>query len=396
MIFRRHASRCPLRRAGRRAWQCHCPIWIDLRLQTSGQRILASMHLTNWQEAQVVAEKWEQDGEQPQPPPQTPEQTKQPSEIAVDQAWDNFITRAKARNLKPATIYKYALLRSRMSDFARRHHINFLRDFTLDVLEDFQAEWKEGPLSRSKKLERLKAFFRAAQIRRWIDDDPAAALQAPIVRPRPTLPFTREEFQRIIAATKIYPDKAGKCGRDNAVRLRAFILLLRFSGMRIGDAVCLGAEMLDGNKLFLYTQKTGCPVYCVLPDFVAEALRTLPRLSDRYFFWTGNSSLHTAKGIWQRSLRSLFKMAGLENGYAHRFRDTFSVELLLAGVPIEQVSILLGHSGSKITSKHYAPWVRSRQEQLAKDLQRAWKQDPVVLMEEEAAGQLHEQNQQIN
>jgi integrase/recombinase XerD len=163
--------------------------------------------------------------------------------------------------------------------------------------------------------------------------------------------------------------------------LRAFCLLLRFSGMRIGDAVSLRTEMLDGNKLFLYTQKTECPVYCVLPDFVAEALRTMPRLSERHFFWTNNSNLHTAKGIWQRSLKSLFKLAGVENGYAHRFRDTFSVELLLSGVPIEQVSVLLGHSGSRITSKHYSPWVRSRQEQLGRDLERAWGQDPLVVME---------------
>jgi integrase len=103
---------------------------------------------------------------------------------------------------------------------------------------------------------------------------------------RPTLPFTREEMTKILAATSIYPDKSGKTGRPNALRLRAFCLLLRFSGLRIGDAVSLRTEMLDGNRLFLHTAKTGCPVYCVLPDFVAEALRTMPRLSERYFFWT--------------------------------------------------------------------------------------------------------------
>jgi hypothetical protein len=31
---------------------------------------------------------------------------------------------------------------------------------------------------------------------------------------------------------------------------------------------------------------------------------------------------------------------------------------------IEQVSVLLGHSSLKITEKHYAPWVKARQEQL--------------------------------
>src|SRR5271167_530941 len=57
---------------------------------------------------------------------------------------------------------------------------------------------------------------------------------------------------------------------------------------------------------------------------------------------------------------------------AHRFRDTFSVELLLAGVPIERVAILLGHQSVRITEKHYAPWVRARQEQLEADVRRTW------------------------
>src|SRR5882724_1610971 len=67
--------------------------------------------------------------------------------------------------------------------------------------------------------------------------------------------------------------------------------------------------------------------------------------------------------------------------HAHRFRDTFAVELLLAGVPIERVSILLGHQSVRITEKHYAPWVRSRQEQLEADLANAWSRDPLVLLQ---------------
>ena len=62
-------------------------------------------------------------------------------------------------------------------------------------------------------------------------------------------------------------------------------------------------------------------------------------------------------------------------------RDSFGVELLLAGIPIEWVSVLLGHQSVKVTEKHYNPWVRSRQEQLEADLQRAWSRDPLVLLE---------------
>jgi integrase len=91
--------------------------------------------------------------------------------------------------------------------------------------------------------------------------------------------------------------------------------------------------------------------------------------------------LHSAIGKWQRKLQRLFELAGIEGGHAHRFRDTFAVELLSSGVPIERVAILLGHSSIKVTEKHYNPWARSRQEQLEADLQRVLTKDPIVRME---------------
>jgi len=71
-------------------------------------------------------------------------------------------------------------------------------------------------------------------------------------------------------------------------------------------------------------------------------------------------------------MHRLFALAEVPKGHAHRFRDTFAVELLLAGVPIDRVSVLLGHKSVRITEEHYAPWVRSRQEQLEADVRRTW------------------------
>src|SRR5215471_18108091 len=70
---------------------------------------------------------------------------------------------------------------------------------------------------------------------------------------------------------------------------------------------------------------------------------------------------------------------GAGNAVSHRFRDTFAVELLLAGVPIERVSILFGHQSVRITEKHYNPCVRLRQEQLEADVARTWARDPVLV-----------------
>jgi len=54
------------------------------------------------------------------------------------------------------------------------------------------------------------------------------------------------------------------------------------------------------------------------------------------------------------------------------FRDTFAVELLLAGNPMDQVSLLLGHSSIKITERHYAPFCKARQQQLTAAVKKSW------------------------
>jgi len=132
--------------------------------------------------------------------------------------------------------------------------------------------------------------------------------------------------------------------------------------------LCCGTP--ERKKLLLSTQKTGVPVYCPLPDFVVSALEEMVPTSERYFFWTGGSKLQTATGDWQAKLKKLFEKANIADGHAHRFRDTFAVELLLANVPIERVSILLGHTSIRITERHYTPWVRARQEQAEADVPR--------------------------
>jgi integrase/recombinase XerD len=48
------------------------------------------------------------------------------------------------------------------------------------------------------------------------------------------------------------------------------------------------------------------------------------------------------------------------------------VELLKKGVGLETVAVLLGQSSLKITQKHYAPWVKSRQDILEAGVMKAW------------------------
>jgi site-specific recombinase XerD len=49
---------------------------------------------------------------------------------------------------------------------------------------------------------------------------------------------------------------------------------------------------------------------------------------------------------------------------SHRLRDTFAVEMLQKGIPLEEVSKLLGHTSIKTTERSYAAWVQGRQDRL--------------------------------
>ena len=79
----------------------------------------------------------------------------------------------------------------------------------------------------------------------------------------------------------------------------------------------------------------------------------------------------------RKILAPVFAASGVQAPRPHRFRDTFTVELLLSGVPLERVSVLLGHSSTRITEKHYAPWGKDRQAQLEADVRRTWTQPEV-------------------
>lgn len=381
-IYRRHLKNCEHRGEGRKYRRCKCPLWADGFLK--GVEIRKALGLRDWTKAQELIREWESNRSELR-------ETSEP--ISVHQAREYFLADVKSRGLSDCTIYKYRLLFNRIEDFTKRKGLRYLKELDLPVLDQFRSEWKENPLSSFKKLERLKAFLRFCETRKWIEMNPAVHMKAPKVPNSPTLPFTREEMLKILAGLDNYAKRAGV---PSAQRLRAFVLLLRYSGMRIGDAVQCGPERLKGNKLFLYTQKTGVPVQSVLPDFVVREIEAAPKSSERFFFWSGKSKLHTVVGVWQQSLQTLFSLASVNGGHAHRFRDTFAVELLLTGVPIDRVSILLGHQSIRVTERHYAPWVRSRQEQLEADLARAWDEDPVIRMHAKGTPEVRGKSQQIN
>lgn len=371
-IYRRHLRNCDHREEGRTYRRCKCPVWVDGFL--GSREIRQSLKTRDWQKASDQVHEWESRGRIDDEKPDKP--------VTVAQACARFLRDARARKLRRPTLYKYRLLLRRLRDFADGRGLRYIGEMDLECVRDFRSGWPDQNLSALKKLERLRAFFRFCQDSDWLPDNPAKKLKNPKVTQPPTMPFTKDQMALIRDACQEYPD------RRNAARLRALILLLRFSGLRIRDAVTLSRDRIREGKLFLYTAKTGTPVWCPIPPSVTEALDAIQD-NKRYFFWTGESKPKSCVGDWQRSLRRLFKLAAVPDGHAHRFRDTFAVELLLAGVPLERVSVLLGHQSVKVTEKHYTPWVRARQEQLEQDVRRTWNAELIALAETKGTSEVH-------
>jgi len=124
-------------------------------------------------------------------------------------------------------------------------------------------------------------------------------------------------------------------------------------------------------------QKTGTHVSVPIPPNVAKEVLSVPNESTEFVFWnTGTGKEQSTVTKWQHDLRKLFKDAGISsqgNMLSHRLRDTFAVDLLEKGVPLEEVSKLLGHESIKTTERHYSKWMKGRQDRLDRLVTEAWK-----------------------
>jgi site-specific recombinase XerD len=318
-----------------------------------------AIHLRDWEKAQEKIRDWEIEN-------RITEEAEPVEPKTVKGAWESFIADCQARNLREPTIKKYSYFQKQMDAFAESRGIRYVQEFDTGLLTEFRVSWKSQNVSALKRLQLLRSYFRFCQDQGWVSDNPARRIRNPKVEDRPTLPLDQKEIMRTLTACDKFEGSP-----LTRLRLRALILLMRFAGLRIGDAVTLARDRIANGKLFLYTSKAGTPVCCPLPEIVLRALDALP-LDRKYFFWSGQSKIKTIASHWEAEIKKLFELAKVEHGHSHRLRDSFAVQLLLQGVPLERVAILLGHRSIKVTERHYSPWIRARQEQVEADIRKSW------------------------
>jgi integrase len=312
----------------------------------------------------------------------------------VEQAIQDYLdekrgTLDRSKESTKHTIQKISGILRPLAAFLRDRGTIYMKDVKTEHLSAFQETWQgrlrknrdtdefirqpKSQLGKQKNQEFLKMFFRRARELRWIPENPAELLLS-IKTPRIEVKKkTSEEKQRLLdAIPHVFPNIAQAA--------TAFVLIQRYSGLRLVDVVTLRTDALRADGLMIASQeKNDQPVFVPLPPFVLDLVRKLPPKSRDYFFWTGTSTIKTAVNDWSEKMRRLYVEAGIEGKRSHEWRDTLAIEVLEGGGSLEDVQLLLGHKSRKTTEKYYVALTKKRMEKAIEARRHTWDADSTAL-----------------
>ncbi|HUD55762.1 MAG TPA: tyrosine-type recombinase/integrase [Terracidiphilus sp.] len=359
-IFVRHSEDCKYK-GDEFEKRCHCRK--HLRWSSNGTQYRRKANTRSWAEAEQVKREIED-----QLSGRTPEKPQEPR--GLEECITLFLQDKTTQGITHGVLTGYRLEFLRLRTYCETHGVYTIQGVTRELLTGFCATWKilyPSSVTRSKVKGRLSGFFKYCFESQWI----ARAPQLPriSVDAPETMPLTAAEYDRLLAAVPRAVSKP-----TEQVRTRALLQLMRWSGLAIRDALTLKrGEIQDDTAKGLYRvvtkrQKTGTHVSVPIPSDVAREILAVPNGDPRYIFWDGKGSAKVFSGKFgERRVKPVFDEAQIPRVcqmVSHRLRDTFAVDLLEKGVPLEEVSKLLGHTSIRTTEKSYAKWVKGRQDRL--------------------------------
>ncbi len=369
-IFVRHSADCKYR-GDEFEKRCRCPK--HLRWTHERKQHRTSAHARSWAEAEKRKREIED-----QLAGRVPELTAEVSQRGIQDSIDIFLQDKTNQGVTAGVLGKYTRELARLREYCEHNRIFTVQGITRELLTGFCATWPElypSTYTRSKVRERVRSFLRYCFEAQWIPRIPQ--LTKIKVEEPPTLPLTADEYTRLLDA--IYGTIEGK---ERQAQVHALLQLMRWSGLAIRDALTLKRGELQHDKakkiyrIVTARQKTGTHVSVPIPPDVAEELLAVLNGNPEYVFWSGKGEEESVTKNWAKYyIAPLFKAAKIHSeGHmmSHRLRDTFAVDLLEKGVPLEEVSKLLGHESIKTTERHYSKWVKGRQDRLDNLVTATW------------------------
>jgi integrase/recombinase XerD len=368
-IFVRHSADCKYL-GDEFCKRCNCRK--HFRWTLGGTQYRRKAGTRSWAEAEDVKRRLED-----QLTGRKPERDAAEDVQTIQAAKDAFLLEKQVAEISADAQGKYKLEISRFVSFCESAGVFTLDAVTVPLLTSYKASWPalyESTYTRAFVQKRLRVFLRFCHNAGWLDRVPKMS-PVKIAEP-PTLPLTEKEYKKLLRAVPL------EFTNGSAKRVRALIQLMRWSGLAVRDASCIKRTEILKHKSGHYgvmtkRQKTGTDVYVPIPAEVGEeVLAAAANENTEYIFWTpGNTSVSQAHDR-SNEISRVFTKAGIESqGHmvSHRLRDTFACHLLENGIPLEEVSKMLGHESIVTTEKHYSKWIKGRQDRLDNLVTAVWK-----------------------
>lgn len=217
--------------------------------------------------------------------------------------------------------------------------------------EDFNAYKDElkalrySEKSISRKLNSLKSFFRYLKQQNIVPSNPVKKVSHPKYKVTPPRVLNKVEYRALRDAVKKDP------------RMRAVIELLLQTGMRISELAALQVEDLNFNKNEAFIRAQGSqdarsvPLNSAAVEAVKGYQKVRPRSKERTFFLTKSCRPFLVRNI-RSAIDRYFKAAGIHDAKVNDLRHTFIVEQLRGGIPLMNVSRIVGHKRLSTTERY--------------------------------------------
>jgi site-specific recombinase XerD len=261
---------------------------------------------------------------------------------------DAFIKYLEKNGRATATILAYNKDLEQLIDHLVKLGITDPKDITSEHLEAFKQSLKNEQYtlkSISRKLNSVKSFFKFLVSEGTVPSSPASEVSHPKYEVAPPRVLSPLEYRALRDAC-----------RDD-IRMYAIVELLLQTGLRIGELAGIQLQDISLEKSNLKIRayeshdSRRVPLNRTAKEAIESYVKQRPKTKNTTLFVTKTGNPFLIRNI-RTAINRYFRIAGIENAKVNDLRHTFIVEQLKAGVPIVELSKMVGHKRLSTTEKY--------------------------------------------
>lgn len=264
------------------------------------------------------------------------------------------------RELSEKTIYQYEKDLEQWFIYIHDHQFNqSVKDLTDDDITEFLYFCKQegNNVERMKRrMAAISAFYKFLRKKKLILENPCEFLD----RPKKGQPVVVQTFLTK-EQVQLMKDKLTEYGD---LQLKTYALFSLSTMARVNAVANIKWKQIDFENRIVkdVLEKEGKIVDLFFSKEVKELLLQLKAEREEKgvedFGWVWYSGYNTedkpiSTGTLGEWCKKIGKMIGVPSMHPHDLRHSFSNILHQSGMPLEDVSALLHHSGTDVTKKHY-------------------------------------------